>query len=106
MIAPDFNQWLPHSLHTLIHSGILLAAVAAVLLNWFFNGAPTRPRKTSAMPATPPRALMARRLIRGAEVVVTMDAARREIAGGEVLIDGGKSSPSEPALPPKGPDRQ
>ena len=40
MIAPDFNQWLPHSLHTLIHSGILLAAVAAVLLNWFFNGAP------------------------------------------------------------------
>jgi len=40
MIAPDFNQWLPHSLHTLIHSGILLAALAAVLLNWFFNGAP------------------------------------------------------------------
>ncbi|MDF3606399.1 nucleobase:cation symporter-2 family protein [Paracoccus sp. DMF-8] len=40
MIAPDFNQWLPHSLHTLIHSGILLAAIAAVLLNWFFNGAP------------------------------------------------------------------
>ncbi|UXU76473.1 MULTISPECIES: nucleobase:cation symporter-2 family protein [unclassified Paracoccus (in: a-proteobacteria)] len=40
MIAPDFNQWLPHSIHTLIHSGILLAAVAAVLLNWFFNGAP------------------------------------------------------------------
>lgn len=33
---------------------------------------------------------MARRLIRGAEVVVTMDAARREIAGGEVLIDGGE----------------
>ncbi|MCV2447835.1 purine permease, partial [Paracoccus sp. DMF] len=40
MIAPDFNQWLPHSLHTLIHSGILLAALAAVGLNWFFNGAP------------------------------------------------------------------
>ncbi|WP_347266513.1 nucleobase:cation symporter-2 family protein [Paracoccus sp. (in: a-proteobacteria)] len=40
MIAPDFNQWLPHSVHTLIHSGILLAAIAAVLLNWFFNGAP------------------------------------------------------------------
>ncbi|MFC3528917.1 8-oxoguanine deaminase [Paracoccus mangrovi] len=33
---------------------------------------------------------MTRRLIRGAEVVVTMDAARREIAGGEVLIDGGE----------------
>lgn len=40
MIAPDFNQWLPHSLHTLIHSGILLAAISAVILNWFFNGAP------------------------------------------------------------------
>ncbi len=40
MIAPDFNQWLPHSIHTLIHSGILMAALAAVLLNWFFNGAP------------------------------------------------------------------
>lgn len=39
MVAPDFNQWLPKSLHTLIHSGILLAAVSAVLLNWFFNGA-------------------------------------------------------------------
>ena len=33
---------------------------------------------------------MARRLIRGAEVVVTMDATRRVIAGGEVLIDGGE----------------
>ncbi len=28
-------------------------------------------------------------LIRGAECVVTMDAARREIAGGDVLIRGG-----------------
>lgn len=33
---------------------------------------------------------MSRRLlIRGAEVVVTMDGARREIAGGDVLTDGG-----------------
>ncbi len=33
---------------------------------------------------------MSRRLlIRGAEVVVTMDGQRREIAGGDVLIDGG-----------------
>jgi uracil-xanthine permease len=39
MVAPDFNQWLPHALHSLIHSGILLAALAAVGLNWFFNGA-------------------------------------------------------------------
>ncbi|WP_312528373.1 8-oxoguanine deaminase [Paracoccus sp. (in: a-proteobacteria)] len=30
-----------------------------------------------------------RLLIRGAEVVVTMDGQRREIAGGDVLIDGG-----------------
>ncbi len=28
-------------------------------------------------------------LLRGAEVVVTMDGARREIAGGDVLIRGG-----------------
>ena len=40
VVAPDFNQWLPRSIHTLIHSGILLAAIAAVLLNWYFNGAP------------------------------------------------------------------
>lgn len=40
MVAPDFNQWLPHVLHPLIHSGILLAAVAAVGLNWYQNGAP------------------------------------------------------------------
>lgn len=40
MVAPDFNQWMPHSLHSLIHSGILLAALSALGLNWFFNGAP------------------------------------------------------------------
>lgn len=39
VVAPEFDQWLPKSLHTLIHSGILLAAISAVLLNWFFNGA-------------------------------------------------------------------
>ena len=38
MIAPDFDQWLPHSLHVLMHSGILLAAISALLLNWYFNG--------------------------------------------------------------------
>ncbi len=38
MIAPEFDQWLPHSLHVLMHSGILLAAISALLLNWFFNG--------------------------------------------------------------------
>jgi NCS2 family nucleobase:cation symporter-2 len=29
---------LPHALHPLLESGILLAAIVAVLLNAFFNG--------------------------------------------------------------------
>ena len=39
LIAPNFKQWLPHSIHPLIESGILLASIAAVVLNAFFNGA-------------------------------------------------------------------
>lgn len=39
MIAGDFDQWLPRGTRVLTHSGILLAAVSAVVLNWFFNGA-------------------------------------------------------------------
>ena len=39
LIAPNFKMWMPHDLHPLIESGILLASVAAVLLNAFFNGA-------------------------------------------------------------------
>ncbi|QIR84730.1 nucleobase:cation symporter-2 family protein [Paracoccus sp. AK26] len=39
LVAPNFNQWMPHAIHPLIHSGILLAAITAVLLNWFYNGA-------------------------------------------------------------------
>ena len=39
LIAPNFKQWMPHSLHPLIESGILLASIAAVGLNLFFNGA-------------------------------------------------------------------
>jgi NCS2 family nucleobase:cation symporter-2 len=38
LIAPNFKQWMPHSFHALIESGILLASLAAVLLNLFFNG--------------------------------------------------------------------
>ncbi len=38
LIAPNFKQWMPHSIHPLIESGILLASIAAVLLNLFFNG--------------------------------------------------------------------
>ena len=39
LIAPNFKQWMPHGLHPLIDSGILLATLSAVLLNLFFNGA-------------------------------------------------------------------
>ncbi len=39
LIAPNFKQWLPHGVHPLIESGILLATFAAVLLNAFFHGA-------------------------------------------------------------------
>ena len=38
LIAPDFKQWMPHSIHPLIESGILLASIAAVALNFYFNG--------------------------------------------------------------------
>lgn len=39
LIAPNFKQWMPHRLHSLIESGILLASIAAVALSMFFNGA-------------------------------------------------------------------
>lgn len=39
LIAPNYMMWLPHSIHPLIESGILLATVSAVALNAFFNGA-------------------------------------------------------------------
>jgi NCS2 family nucleobase:cation symporter-2 len=39
LIAPNFKQWLPHAIHPLIDSGILLASLSAVALNLFFNGA-------------------------------------------------------------------
>jgi uric acid transporter len=39
LLAPNFKMWMPHDIHPLIESGILLASVAAVLLNAFFNGA-------------------------------------------------------------------
>lgn len=38
LIAPNFKQWMPHNLHPLIESGILLASLSAVLLNLFLNG--------------------------------------------------------------------
>jgi uracil-xanthine permease len=39
LVAPKYSQWMPHAIHPLIESGILLASVSAVLLNLFFNGA-------------------------------------------------------------------
>jgi NCS2 family nucleobase:cation symporter-2 len=38
LIAPQFKQWMPHAIHPLIESGILLSSVTAVVLNLFFNG--------------------------------------------------------------------
>ncbi len=39
LIAPNFKQWMPHDIHPLIESGILLSTISAVILNAFFNGA-------------------------------------------------------------------
>jgi uric acid transporter len=38
LVAPNFFKNLPHELHPLLESGILLAAIVSVLLNVFFNG--------------------------------------------------------------------
>ncbi|UHC14912.1 purine permease [Methylobacterium currus] len=38
LVAPTFFRNLPHALHPLLESGILLASIAAVVLNAFFNG--------------------------------------------------------------------
>lgn len=38
LVAPNFFKQMPHALHPLLESGILLAAICAVLLNLFFNG--------------------------------------------------------------------
>lgn len=39
LVAPRWTQQMSHSLHPLLESGILLTAVAAVVLNIFFNSA-------------------------------------------------------------------
>jgi NCS2 family nucleobase:cation symporter-2 len=39
LVAPRYSQWMPHAIHPLIESGILLASIVAVLLNLYFNGA-------------------------------------------------------------------
>jgi xanthine/uracil permease len=47
-VAPNFKEWMPHAIHPLVDSGILLTSVAAVLLNVFFNGAPHNTEATVA----------------------------------------------------------
>ena len=39
LIAPNFKQGMPHGIHPLIESGILLTSIAALALNLFFVGA-------------------------------------------------------------------
>ncbi|MFM2060199.1 MAG: hypothetical protein RLY71_4584 [Pseudomonadota bacterium] len=38
LVAPRWTQQMPHALHPLLESGILLSALSAVLLNLWFNG--------------------------------------------------------------------
>ena len=39
LVAPQaVTQQMPHAIHPLLDTGILLAAISAVLLNLFFNG--------------------------------------------------------------------
>lgn len=42
LVAPNFFKQLPHALHPLLESAILLAAIVAVILNAFFNGLGSR----------------------------------------------------------------
>jgi uric acid transporter len=49
LVAPTFFATLPKSLEPLLNSGIVLAAVAAVLLNAYFNGA-----KSAGAPGSAP----------------------------------------------------
>jgi len=48
MVAPRFSQWLPHAIHPLIESGILLTSITAVVLNIFFNSTGRRHAETLA----------------------------------------------------------
>jgi NCS2 family nucleobase:cation symporter-2 len=42
LVAPEFFRHMPKPLSPLLHSGILLAALAAVVLNLYFNGLRSR----------------------------------------------------------------
>jgi xanthine/uracil permease len=38
LVADKFFQFMPNALSPLLHSGILLASISAVVLNLYFNG--------------------------------------------------------------------
>ena len=52
LVAPNFFKQLPHALHPLLESGILLAAIVAVLLNAFFTGVASTAEARAAAAAT------------------------------------------------------
>ena len=45
LVAPRWAQHMPHSLQVLLQSGILLAALTAVVLNLYFNGSRGMPKR-------------------------------------------------------------
>lgn len=52
LVAPGFFRQMPHALHPLLESGILLTAISAVLLNAFFNGVGSAEEARAAAAAT------------------------------------------------------
>lgn len=52
LVAPNFFKNLPHALHPLLESGILLSAIVAVILNAFFNGLASLDKARAAASAT------------------------------------------------------
>ncbi len=51
LVAPRWMQQMPHSLHPLLESGILLTSISAVLLNLFFNaGRPEAAKQAQHQP--------------------------------------------------------
>ena len=50
IVAPTFFKALPHDLHPLLESGILLAAIVSVTLNAFFNGVKSEAEASAEAP--------------------------------------------------------
>jgi xanthine permease len=51
LVADRFFQFMPPALAPLLHSGVLLATITAVLLNLFYNGLSTAPEPVAAKAA-------------------------------------------------------